>query len=67
MSVPTTTAQQAISGSGSGSATSAFTGVIGGAADASIIGAVVIFLLWKRWKSGLNEPGNIRYDYIPKD
>ncbi|KAJ5944992.1 hypothetical protein N7516_005160 [Penicillium verrucosum] len=70
MSVPTTTAQQTTSGSGSGSATSAGTGVIGGAAGASIIGAGVIFLLWKRRKShqqdGLNEPGNIRYDYIPK-
>lgn len=75
LNVATTTAQQTVSSSGSSSSsTSAGTiagSVVGGVVGAGIIGAGVIFLLWKRRKShqqdGLNEPGNIRYESVPKD
>ncbi|KAJ5407072.1 hypothetical protein N7465_008356 [Penicillium sp. CMV-2018d] len=43
---------------------------LGGVAGAGIIGASVIFLLWKRkshQQDGLNEPGNIRYESVSKD
>ncbi|KAJ5615332.1 hypothetical protein N7537_000446 [Penicillium hordei] len=67
---PTTITQQTASSSGSsGSSTSAGTiagSVVGGVAGAGMIGADVIFLLWKRRKShqqdGLNEQGNIQYE-----
>ncbi|CRL25009.1 unnamed protein product [Penicillium camemberti] len=73
MTVATTPAQQtAPNSSSSGGSTSAGTAgsVVGGVGSAGIIGADVIFLLWKRRKShqqdGLNEPGNIRYESPPK-
>ncbi|CAI7566204.1 unnamed protein product [Penicillium discolor] len=74
MTVATATAQQTTSNSGSsGSSTSAVTiagGIAGGVAGASIIGAGVISLLLKRksyQQDGLDEPGNLRYESVPKD
>lgn len=74
MTVATATAQQTTSNSGSsGSSTSAVIivgGVVGGVAGARIIRAGVIFLLLKRKsyrQDGLNGPGNLRYESVPKD
>lgn len=71
----TTTAQPTASSSGSsGSSISSGTiagSVVGSIACAGVIGAGVVFLLWKRRKSrqqdGLNDPAQVQYQSVPKD